>query len=48
MDSALGLIGLVLYLVAVLALSAGVTFVVVKLTPDRAKKKAAEATEAKS
>ena len=38
MDSALGLVGLVLFILAVLALSAGVTFLVVKLTPDRAKK----------
>ena len=41
MDRALGLIGLLLYMTAVLGLSAGVTYVVVRLTPDRAKKKPA-------
>ena len=42
MDTALGLVGLVLFIVSILALSAGVTFVVVKLTPDRAKKAKAD------
>ena len=37
MDTALGLVGLVVYITAMLVLAAGVTFVVVKLTPDRAK-----------
>jgi hypothetical protein len=38
MDDALGLVGLVAYIAAVIVLSAAVTFVVVKLTPDRPKK----------
>jgi hypothetical protein len=38
MDDALGLVGLVAYILAMLVLAAGVTFVVVKLTPDRPKK----------
>ena len=38
MEDVLGLIGLVAYIVAVIVLSAAVTFVVVKLTPDRPKR----------
>jgi len=35
MDTVLGLLGLAVYVVAVLALSAGVTALVVKLSPTR-------------
>ena len=38
MDTVLGLIGLALYVVAILALSAGVTFLVIKISPTRAAK----------
>jgi hypothetical protein len=37
MEDILGLIGLVAYIVAMIVLSAAVTFVVVKLTPERSK-----------
>jgi flagellar biogenesis protein FliO len=37
--TALGLIGMVLFIVAVIALAAAVTWVVVKLTPTRDKAK---------
>jgi hypothetical protein len=35
MDTVLGLIGLALYVLAILALSAGVTFLVIKISPTR-------------
>jgi hypothetical protein len=38
MQTVLGLFGVAVFIVAVLALSAGVTFAVVKLTPQRLKK----------
>jgi hypothetical protein len=37
MSTALGLIGLVVFIVAVIALAAGVTWAVVKLSPQRNK-----------
>jgi hypothetical protein len=46
MDRAIGLLGLLLYMTAVLGFAAGVTYVVVRLTPDRAKKKAAAEEDA--
>jgi hypothetical protein len=42
MDTAFGLIGLVVYVVAVLVLSAGVTALVVKLSPTRSGSKSSE------
>jgi hypothetical protein len=42
METVLGLIGVVLFILAVLSLSAGVTWTVVKLTPQRQKKPAEE------
>ena len=45
MDTALGLVGLVAYIAAIIALAAGVTYVVIKLTPDRAKKPKPAAAE---
>jgi len=38
MDTALGLIGLVIYIVGIVSLAAGVTWVVVKLSPSKAQK----------
>jgi hypothetical protein len=38
MDTVLGLIGLLVYIVAVVALAAGVTWVVVKLSPSKSMK----------
>ena len=38
MDTVLGLIGLVIYIVVVVSLAAGVTWVVVKLSPSKAQK----------
>jgi hypothetical protein len=38
METVLGLLALALYIAAIIALAAGVTYVVVRLTPDRAKK----------
>jgi hypothetical protein len=35
MDSALGLLGLAVFIVCVIALAAGVTFAVVKISPAR-------------
>jgi hypothetical protein len=35
MDTVLGLIGLALYVLAILALSAGVTFLVIRISPTR-------------
>jgi hypothetical protein len=40
MDNVLGLLGLILYVVAVVSVAAGVTWVVVKLFPTQEKKKA--------
>jgi hypothetical protein len=38
MDTVLGLIGLIVFVVAVISLAAGVTWVVVKLFPQQEKK----------
>jgi hypothetical protein len=38
METILGLLGVVVFIVGVLALSAGVTWTVVKVSPQRAKK----------
>jgi hypothetical protein len=38
MDTVLGLIGIVLFIIGVLSLAAAVTWTVVKLTPQRQKK----------
>ncbi len=38
MDTVLGLIGLVFYIVCIVSLAAGVTWVVVKLSPSKAQK----------
>jgi hypothetical protein len=43
MGTVLGLLGVLLFIVAVIALAAGVTFAVVKLTPAKDKKKQADA-----
>ena len=40
MDTVLGLIGLIAFVVAVISLAAGVTWLVVKLFPSQEKKKA--------
>jgi hypothetical protein len=40
MDAALGLLGLVVFIVAVIAFAAGVTFLVIKLTPAKKEKQA--------
>ena len=37
MDTALGLLGLVAFIVAVVALAAAITWTVVKLTPNRSR-----------
>jgi hypothetical protein len=42
MDTALGLLGLLVFIVAVIAFAAGVTFLVIKLTPARNGKEAAK------
>ena len=39
MDDVLGLLGLIAYVVAVVSIAAGVTWVVVKLFPSQEKKK---------
>ena len=44
MNNVLGLLGLVFYVVAVISVAAGVTWVVVKLFPTQEKKKKADAT----
>ena len=41
----LGLIGMVIFIVATIALAAGVTWLVVKITPSEPKKKPAPAPE---
>jgi hypothetical protein len=38
MDTVLGLIGMAIYLVAVVSLAAGVTWLVVKLSPSKSQK----------
>jgi hypothetical protein len=43
METVLGLFGVALWIVSVIALAAGITYVVVRLTPEREEKK--EATE---
>jgi len=43
MDDVLGLLGLIVYVVAVVSIAAGVTWVVVKLFPTQDKKKKADA-----
>ena len=40
MENILGVLGLILYVVAVVSIAAGVTWVVVKLFPTQEKKKA--------
>ena len=40
METVLGLLGLIFYVVAVISLAAGVTWLVVKLFPTKEKKKA--------
>ena len=40
METVLGLLGLILYVVAVISLAAGVTWLVVRLFPTKEKKKA--------
>jgi flagellar biogenesis protein FliO len=43
MDTVFGLLGILVFMIAVLALSAGVTWLVVKLTPQKQKKPAESA-----
>ncbi len=38
MDTVLGLLGLLVYIVAIVSLAAGVTWIVVKLSPSKAQK----------
>ena len=38
MDTVLGLIGMAIYLVAVISLAAGITWLVVKLSPSKSQK----------
>ena len=38
MDTILGLLGMVVWIVSVMALAAGITYAVVKLTPEKAEK----------
>jgi len=38
MDTALGLIGLVVYIVAIISIAAGMTWLVVKLSPSKSQK----------
>jgi hypothetical protein len=45
METVLGLLGLVVFIVAVIAFAAGVTYIVIKLTPEREKKAEAPASE---
>ncbi|HEY7004550.1 MAG TPA: hypothetical protein VH281_09730 [Gaiellaceae bacterium] len=45
MTTVLGLLGMILWIVAVIGLAAGMTYAVVKLTPERADK-SEEASEA--
>ena len=48
MDSVLGLIGLIVFVVAVISLAAGVTWLVVKLSPAKKPKPAAPASGGES
>jgi hypothetical protein len=43
METALGLLGLVVFIIGVIALAAAVTFVVIKLTPGSKEKQAESA-----
>jgi hypothetical protein len=43
MDNVLGVLGLIFYVVAVVSVAAGVTWMVVKLFPTQEKKKKADA-----
>ncbi|HWJ45350.1 MAG TPA: hypothetical protein VNR63_08170 [Gaiellaceae bacterium] len=47
MDTVLGLLGLLVYIVAILSLAAGVTWLVVKLSPSKSQKQL-EARQQKS
>lgn len=38
MDTVLGLLGMIVWIVAVIALAAGITYIVVRFTPERAAK----------
>jgi hypothetical protein len=44
LENVLGLIGMVLFIVATIALAAGITWVVVKVTPSGPRKKKPEPT----
>jgi hypothetical protein len=44
MDTVLGLFGIALFIVGVIALASGVTYVVVRLTPQKKRKPADEAS----
>ena len=46
MDTVLGLIGMVIFIVATIALAAGITWVVVKITPSGPRNKAEPTPEA--
>jgi hypothetical protein len=48
MDTVLGLIGLLVYIVAIVALASGVTWVVVKLSPSKSVKELEADSSAKS
>ena len=43
MDTALGLLGVVVFIVGVISLAAGITFLVVKLTPSKSVKEQQQA-----
>jgi hypothetical protein len=45
LETVLGLIGMVIFIVAAIALAAGVTWLVVKITPSGPKKKPEPTTE---
>jgi hypothetical protein len=42
MEDLLGVLGLIVYITAILALSAGVTFLVIKISPSQSAKEQAE------
>jgi hypothetical protein len=44
LETALGLVGMVVFIVATIALAAGVTYVIVKITPTRRRKDAPKET----
>ena len=48
METVLGLIGLVIYIVGIVSLAAGVTWIVVKLSPSKAVKELEADSAAKS